>query len=150
MHGHANVKLTIPTDLPRLRSEDAHSWYAGSHPGRHLGHYCMRFGFNYFIPRGKCLNVNDRILARRLQFNIRGSSCTTLPYVFWTFNDRKYTSQLFALAVPFSDFNDRQDRQHSPLCCAAGRNQGTPFLLMTAICWHVTLRCWVSGVSRWR
>ena len=24
------------------------------------------------------------------------------------------------------------------------------FLLKTAVCWHVTLSCWVSGASRWR
>jgi hypothetical protein len=87
----AGSLVTIPTDIPRLRSEDAHSGHAGSHPGPHLGYCCRGFWFNYFIPLGKCLKLNDRILTRRLQVNIHESPCTILPHVFWFFNNRKYT-----------------------------------------------------------
>ena len=36
----AGSLVTLPTDLPRLRSEDEHSGYAGSHPGSHLSYCC--------------------------------------------------------------------------------------------------------------
>ena len=53
----AGSLATIPTDLPRLKPEDAHSGHAGSHPGPHLGYCCIGFWFNYFIALGKCLKL---------------------------------------------------------------------------------------------
>jgi len=146
---------TLPTDLPRLRSDDENSGYAGSHPGSHLSYCRTGFWFNYFIPLGKCLELNDRILTSRLQFHIHESPCTTLPYVFWSFNNRKYTRTVRTCSclqpVPGStdhcvvllNFNGRQDRQHRPMCCDAEFQWQTGQAAQTNV-----LCCWISMTNR--